>query len=160
MASGRNHDSATALWSLPWGLVIALVLGWRAGLIGAASFLIGGLWLSPDLDTRSLALRRWGALQWLWWPYRTLLPHRSFWSHGPMIGTLLRLLLLLGWGTLVMALLPGRSIAELPQVLLQAVRRHPVPALAVVVSLEASVWLHLLLDGDPWPSEWRRRHRR
>jgi len=160
MASGRNHDRATALWSLPWGLVIALVLGWRAGLIGAASFLIGGLWLSPDLDTRSLALRRWGALQWLWWPYRTLLPHRSFWSHGPMIGTLLRLLLLLGWGTLVMALLPGRSIAELPQVLLQAVRRHPVPALAMVVSLEASVWLHLLLDGDPWPSEWRRRHRR
>ena len=160
MASGRNHDRATALWSLPWGLVIALVLGWRAGLIGAASFLIGGLWLSPDLDTRSLALRRWGALQWLWWPYRTLLPHRSFWSHGPMIGTLLRLLLLLGWGTLVMALLPGRSIAELPQVLLQAVRRHPVPALAVVVSLEASVWLHLLLDGDPWPSEWRGRHRR
>jgi len=160
MASGRNHDRATALWSLPWGLVIALVLGWRAGLIGAASFLIGGLWLSPDLDTRSLALRRWGALQWLWWPYRPLLPHRSFWSHGPMIGALLRLLLLLGWGTLVMALLPGRSIAELPQVLLQAVRGHPVPALAVVLSLEASVWLHLLLDGDPWPSEWRRRHRR
>ena len=160
MASGRNHDRSTALWSLPWGLVIALVLGWQAGLIGAASFLIGGLWLSPDLDTRSLALRRWGTLQWLWWPYRTLLPHRSFWSHGPVIGTLLRLLLLLGWGTLVTALLPGQSIAELPQVLLQAVRRHPVPALAVVLSLEASVWLHLLLDGDPWPSEWRRRHRR
>ena len=160
MASGRNHDRATALWSLPWGLVVALVLGWRAGLIGATSFLFGGLWLSPDLDTRSLALRRWGALQWLWWPYRTVLPHRSFWSHGPVIGTLLRLLLLLGWGTLVTALLPGQSIAELPQVLLQAVRRHPVPALAVVLSLEASVWLHLLLDGDPWPSEWRRRHRR
>ena len=96
MASGRNHDRATALWSLPWGLVVALVLGWQAGLIAAASFLIGGLWLSPDLDTRSLALRRWGALQWLWWPYRTLLPHRSFWSHGPVIGTLLRLLTLRG----------------------------------------------------------------
>jgi uncharacterized metal-binding protein len=160
MASGRNHDHATALWSLPWGLVVALVLGWQGGLIAAASFLIGGLWLSPDLDTRSLALHRWGALQWLWWPYRTLLPHRSFWSHGPVIGTLLRLLLLLGWAGLVMALLPGPSVSELIQALVQGVRRHPSSALAVLLSLEASVWLHLLLDGDPWPSEWRRQRRR
>ena len=77
-----------------------------------------------------------------------------------MIGTLLRLLVLLGWAGLVMALLPGRSIAELPQALLQGIRRHPAPALALLLSLEASVWLHLLLDGDPWPSEWRGQHRR
>ena len=73
---------------------------------------------------------------------------------------LLRLLLLLGWAGLVMALLPGQSLSELIRALVQGVRRHPASALAVLLSLEASVWLHLLLDGDPWPSEWRRQRRR
>ena len=79
---------------------------------------------------------------------------------GSLTGSELRLLLLLGWAGLVMALLPGPSVSELIQALVQGVRRHPASALAVLLSLEASVWLHLLLDGDPWPSEWRRQRRR
>ena len=30
----------------------------------------------------------------------------------------------------------------------------------LLLGLEASVWLHLLQDGDPWPAEWTRRRRR
>ena len=28
-----------------------------------------------------------GSLGFLWWPYRLLIPHRSLWSHGPVLGT-------------------------------------------------------------------------
>ena len=91
MAAGPEHDRATVLWSAPLVLVVGLLLGPTTGLMAGAAFVVGGLWLSPDLDTRSNALRRWGPLAFLWWPYRRLIPHRSFWSHGPLIGTATRL---------------------------------------------------------------------
>jgi hypothetical protein len=62
LAQGREHDRATALVSLPVGLGTALLLNWPSGLIAAAAFSFGGLWLSPDLDTRCRALQRWGTL--------------------------------------------------------------------------------------------------
>ena len=34
-----------------------------------------GLHISPDLDTHSIAIKRWGILQRLWWPYQKLIPH-------------------------------------------------------------------------------------
>ena len=65
LATGRRHDQSIWVLSLPLGIAVGLVLGWAAALIAAASCLAGGLWLSPDLDTRSNALRRWGALGFL-----------------------------------------------------------------------------------------------
>ncbi|HJN36221.1 MAG: metal-binding protein [Prochlorococcus sp.] len=163
MASGHNHDTATRLWCLPLGITAGMLMGWSSGLITGAAFLIGGLWLSPDLDTRSRALRRWGPLQLLWWPYRRLIPHRSLFSHGPLIGTALRLSYLLALLALLLLLLsplglpaPARAAAAI-QDLLQA---QPQAILSLLLGLEASVWLHLIQDGDPMPHEWRRwRHR-
>jgi uncharacterized metal-binding protein len=48
----------------------------------------------PDLDTRSVQIRRWGLLRWIWWPYRRVVPHRSRLSHGVLVGTFLRLVYL------------------------------------------------------------------
>jgi len=166
MASGRDHDRATRLGWLPMTLLLGLGLGWPAGVAGGLAWLIGGLWLSPDLDTRSRALRRWGPLQGLWWPYRRLIPHRSFFSHGPLIGMALRLIwllavLLLLWQGLVT--LPMLAIAAPEQAVPRLVRwlmAQPRLLIAVLLGLEASVWLHLILDGDPMPAEWSRRWRR
>ena len=91
---GRSHDRATQLLALPFGLLWTPWLGWPGLAVAAGAFLVGGLWLSPDLDTRSLATRRWGPLRVLWWPYRHLIRHRSILSHSPLLGTLLRLLYL------------------------------------------------------------------
>ena len=169
MARGHDHDQATLLASAPFGLALAPLLGFQAGLIGTVAFVFGGLWLSPDLDTRSKPLHRWGPLRWIWWPYRRLLPHRSLFSHGPLIGMALRLLWLLGcsWMLWELAhglaqLLGGSSLpktAEIAGNLMQLCREHPRPLLAAALGLEASVWLHLLLDGDPLPVEWHRRYR-
>jgi len=148
------------LLSLPLGLVVAWPLGLIAGVITAAAFLVGGLWLSPDLDTRSNALHRWGPLGGIWWPYRRLIRHRSIWSHGPLIGTATRLLLLLAWTLLVSVLIPSISPILVLTNLQNTLQQYPLQATAMLLGLEASVWLHLIQDGDPWPAEWTRRRRR
>ena len=115
MASGEDHDKATCFWSLPFGFGLSFVMGLASGLIGGLAFVVGGLWLSPDLDTYSKPLKRWGLLQGLWWPYRKLIPHRSLFSHGPLIGTGLRLAYLMSWtGLLLMLLQPlGLSLIHI-----------------------------------------------
>ena len=148
------------LLSLPLGLMVAWPLGLSAGVITAAAFLVGGLWLSPDLDTRSNALHRWGPLGGIWWPYRRLIRHRSIWSHGPLIGTATRLLLLLAWTLLVSVLIPSVSPSLVLTNLQNTLQQYPQQAATMLLGLEASVWLHLIQDGDPWPAEWTRRRRR
>ncbi|MDG2991232.1 metal-binding protein [Candidatus Synechococcus calcipolaris G9] len=93
MPSGQTHDRLTWI-GCP---IIAVAVGclsrlWQLGAIAGISYLVGGLFLSPDLDTYSLPYQRWGYLRWLWWPYRQWIPHRSVLSHGPIIGTVLRLI--------------------------------------------------------------------
>jgi uncharacterized metal-binding protein len=154
MASGRRHDRTTRLLALPFGLLWWPVLGPTGAATGGLAFLVGGLWLSPDLDTRSNATRRWGPLGLFWWPYRRLLSHRSLLSHSPLLGTALRLLWLAAVVTAISAALhplgaPGpRDLLSHSLGLWQS--RRPL-LLTALVGLEASSWLHLLQDGDPIP---------
>jgi uncharacterized metal-binding protein len=172
MASGRSHDQATRRLALPFGLLWAPWLGLVGVAVAAGAFLVGGLWLSPDLDTRSRATQRWGPLGWLWWPYRRGLSHRSLFSHSPLIGTagrliylalalLLAALVIQGVSALAAGSPPLRSgdlaaggqaaarwLASLWQ------QQRPL-ILAALLGLEASSWLHLLQDGDPMP-RWPR----
>jgi uncharacterized metal-binding protein len=163
MASGRRHDRTTCWLALPFALLWGPALG-VAGVVSAGlGFLLGGLWLSPDLDTRSNATRRWGLLRWLWWPYRKVLPHRSLFSHSPLLGTAVRLaylaaLLLAGSVALSPLGAPAPSVwigwaGDLWQ-------HQRGPIVSALVGVEASSWLHLIQDGDPlprWPRSRRRR---
>ena len=154
MASGRGHDRATCVLALPFGVLWWARLGGSGLLVASLSFLAGGLLLSPDLDTRSNATRRWGPLKLLWWPYRRLMSHRSLLSHSPLLGTAGRLLYL---AVLLVALCQlGRPLGTpSPGWLLQALERlwlqQPSLLLTALVGLEASSWLHLIQDGDPLP---------
>lgn len=167
MASGREHDRLTLRLSLPFALLWWPALGPSGSATALVSFLVGGLWLSPDLDTPSNPTRRWGPLALLWLPYRKLLRHRSSLSHTPLVGTAGRLLyltaLLLALGLVLTPLGlahqltgPAGALAEAEQLWRQ---QRPLVLLALV-GLEASAWLHLLQDGDPMPKRprlWRRR---
>jgi uncharacterized metal-binding protein len=154
LASGRVHDRATVLLSLPFGLLWWPWLGIPGLLTASLSFLLGGLWLSPDLDTGSNPSRRWGPLRLLWWPYRRCLSHRSLLSHSPLLGTsgrlLYMLLLLIGFCLLARPLgaPPPDRLLDLAEELWQ--RHQPLPLVALA-GLEASAWLHLIQDGDPLP---------
>ncbi|MFI0403714.1 MAG: DUF2227 family putative metal-binding protein [Cyanobium sp.] len=159
MAMGRAHDRATTLLALPFGLLWGPALGWGGVVLASGLFLLGGLWLSPDLDTFSRSTARWGPLHRLWWPYRRLLRHRSLLSHSPLLGTAGRLAYLLMALALLRLLLdvgPWESIPlahpqTWPAFGLQLWQQHRALVICALVALEASSWLHLLQDGDPLP---------
>lgn len=95
MPSGRTHDRIT-LWCLPFvaGLTLALTHSSNITLSLASGFLFSGLMFGPDLDIYSRQFIRWGRLRVIWIPYQKLFRHRSIFSHGPIIGTLIRSLYL------------------------------------------------------------------
>ncbi|XZF66307.1 MAG: metal-binding protein [Gloeotrichia echinulata DVL01] len=95
MPSGQTHDRIT-MYALP---LVTGVTFWqtRSGnltLLVAGGFIFGGLMFGPDLDIYSVQFQRWGFLRWIWLPYQKSLRHRSFLSHGPIIGTTLRVVYL------------------------------------------------------------------
>jgi uncharacterized metal-binding protein len=89
-ASGRNHDRAI-LFASPLVLVVGCWQFGELGIIAGASHLLGGLYLSPDLDLISRPYKRWGVLRFIWLPDQRLIPYRSPLSHAPVLGLLLRL---------------------------------------------------------------------
>ena len=95
MPSGHIHDRIT-LWSLPW-IVGATYIVTRHGevtLLMGGGFFFSGLMFGPDLDIYSAQYKRWGVLRWIWLPYRKFFHHRSLFSHGFIIGTVIRVIYL------------------------------------------------------------------
>ncbi len=156
MASGLKHEKFSKLLTVPFGFIIGAAMDWTSGCAAALAFLFGGIWLSPDLDTRSKALKRWGILQWIWWPYRKLIKHRSFLSHGPFIGTTLRILYLGLISYLLLLLFTETNRIEILDRIQTQVLLRPQIIIALLLGIEASVWLHLLLDGDPLPTQLKK----
>jgi uncharacterized metal-binding protein len=111
------------------------------GLIAASSHLLGGLYLSPDLDLKSIPWKRWGILKFIWLPYQKFIPHRHWLSHAPVIGSAVRLLYL-------GVLLSPVAIAlywELQPLQLGNDFRNSVAV--ALIGVELSALNHLLLDG-------------
>jgi len=110
MPSGRTHDSIT-LWSLPVVAAITFERTRNAGLtlLLAGGYLFSGLMFGPDLDIYSRQYKRWGPLRWIWLPYRWSMRHRSMLSHGPLIGTVGRIIYLLLWLGLGLGVIGGLS---------------------------------------------------
>lgn len=57
-------------------------------------YLFGGYYFSPDLDIDSAIYYRWKFFRWIWKPYRLIITHRSIFSHGLIIGTIIRIIYL------------------------------------------------------------------
>ena len=98
MPSGSTHDRIT-LWLFP-GVVFITYLITRDGeltLLLGGGFFFAGLMFGPDLDIYSIQFKRWGILRVIWLPYQKLLRHRSWFSHGLIIGTIIRIVYLLLW---------------------------------------------------------------
>jgi uncharacterized metal-binding protein len=95
MPSGQTHDRIT-IWSVPVvaGITLISTRSSNVTLLVAGGFMFGGLMFGPDLDIYSRQFQRWGFLRWIWLPYQKSLRHRSFLSHGPIIGTTLRVVYL------------------------------------------------------------------
>ncbi len=138
MASGANHDRGI-LFTTPIIGIIGVSYSIELGIIAASAHLLGGLYLSPDLDLVSKPYKRWGWLRWIWIPYQKFIPHRSPLSHAPVLGSLIRLAYLALWLSGFWLIFPG----------LQQMQWHITwdKAIAFLVGVELSALNHLLLDG-------------
>jgi uncharacterized metal-binding protein len=168
MPSGRTHDRIT-LWSLPAiaGLTYLLTHQSQLTLIVAGAFLFSGLMYGPDLDIYSVQYKRWGKLRWIWIPYQSSLKHRSWLSHGAIVGTVLRMLYLLVFSFAIA--IPTVAIAQLiigfewnwQQAVIAAialVRDRPQEAIALFIGLELGAMSHSISD---WlGSAFKRRQKR
>lgn len=96
----------------------------------SAAHLVSGLLFSCDLDIDSIEYERWGPLRVIWWPYKETVPHRSWLSHGLVIGPLLRLAYFscIVYGLLWLVLrATGNALLlrELEQSFARTLREHP-----------------------------------
>jgi uncharacterized metal-binding protein len=104
MPSGRTHDLITFLLVAPTAAAAYyFTSNWTIVAIISATMVFGGLMFGPDLDIQSRQYARWGPLRFLWWPYKTILPHRSRWSHSILLGTFIRVIYFLAVITLALA---------------------------------------------------------
>jgi uncharacterized metal-binding protein len=150
MASGKNHDLSILVCTPIVGILSSYyTLSLELAIIASSAHLLGGFYLSPDLDLRSKPYKRWGWLRWIWIPYQKSIPHRSFLSHAPILGTTLRLGYLttfvlafcyLGW-IIIWSLFPDSNSI---QIQLEITWKK---AIVFLVALELSALNHLLLDG-------------
>jgi len=102
MPNARTHDAITFMLAAPAAAAAYAATGHAAAaVIVGVSFLFGGLMFGPDLDTVSRQYSRWGVLRFLWFPYRSFFSHRSRFSHGLILGALLRVFYFAGVLTLL-----------------------------------------------------------
>lgn len=94
MPNGKTHDIITAV-STP-----LVYLGsnnifhhdQKINVIITVAFLFSSLMFNGDLDIDSRPYRRWSVLRFIWLPYRNIFEHRSIWTHGIIIGTIIRII--------------------------------------------------------------------
>lgn len=105
MPSGKTHDAITFILTVPaFATAYIATKNLGAAATVAAAFLFGGIMFGPDLDTISRQYSRWFFLRFLWLPYRWCFKHRSRFSHGLILGALLRVIYFLGVSTLAVYL--------------------------------------------------------
>lgn len=156
MPSGRTHDRLT-LWMVPAiaGLSLVLTHSSRLTLIVCGGFLFSGLMLGPDLDIHSVQFKRWGWFRWIWLPYRHSVRHRSPLSHGPITGTVIRVLYLIGWLGLITLLVAslineiwqlGWTWRDMGGLVGRSLQRYSTDWLALVIGLEIGALSHYVPD--------------
>jgi uncharacterized metal-binding protein len=175
MPSGATHDRIT-LTCLPLVGGIALLASRSTSITLSltGSFLFSGLMFGPDLDIYSVQFKRWGLLCWIWRPYQKGLRHRSWLSHGPIVGTMLRLLYLGLWAALLGAIAfsigiathwtvwDWHSIAVVRDNTLRFGFQFSWEIGAALVGLELGAMSHSFSDslGSAWGRLWNRKRSR
>lgn len=105
MPNGRTHDKITFITTPFVGVsafIIFLNLNNGATLMSTliltliiiASYFFASMMFNGDLDSHTKPFNRWWVFKMIWIPYQLMFLHRSFWTHGIIIGTVVRLVYL------------------------------------------------------------------
>ena len=147
MPDGKVHVAAAIVALLPSGMTAmgAGCYGWSPTAVAVIAYLVGTVWLSPDLDLVSQPYMAWGPFKLIWWPYMKLVPHRGWLSHGPIVGTLARIAVLVIYASIVTTVLVFLGVVTPPEVQ-KALRIDLWIPVAILVGLEVSATVHIALD--------------
>ena len=96
MSNKYGHDITTCFLTPIVAFLSIVYLGTFPGVLISLGFVFAGFMFNGDLDCHSSPYTRWLFLRFLWIPYRWFGSHRSLISHGPVIGTVVRVLWLAG----------------------------------------------------------------
>lgn len=92
MANGKAHEKLNISF-LVLGVLVAVIMFNKDWYVNGSylilGYLIGTFYLNPDLDLVSRPFKRWGIIKFVWYPYQTF-KHRSIWTHGYIIGDVIR----------------------------------------------------------------------
>jgi len=93
MPSGKTHDKITFV-VLPIVVLTAYLIfnSFYLTLILSLSYLFSALMFNGDLDTNSKPYNRWYVFKMIWIPYQLMFGHRSIFTHGIIIGTIIRII--------------------------------------------------------------------
>jgi uncharacterized metal-binding protein len=145
MPSGRTHTKINLI-SLPVVLFMLFSYGltnFDFLLTFAIGFLIGTFFLTPDLDTYSNAYNKWGLLRIFWYPYRSVMPHRSFFTHTIIIGDIIRIVYMLIVFSPFLFLL---NVIALGGNLIEIAKEHEVEITTFVMGIVVASTLHIIAD--------------
>jgi len=136
MPAGKTHDKISIIF-LPILLVIFyfIGLGTATTIILTLSYLFSSFMFNGDLDLHSTPYNRWLFLKWIWLPYQNMFSHRSIYTHGLIIGTIIRLIYV-GIIPLTIMFFMGISLSFLTNPL----------TLLIVIGLELGAALHTIAD--------------
>jgi len=174
MPSGKTHEKINWVFLLLLNLA-SFCLGYHFSLITlffTIGYVFGTYFLGPDLDTKSRPFYRWKALRFIWIPYRKTFHHRSFWTHGLVVGDLIRigylcmlyLLLVYGFAILcngIFSLLPGKIGLDslyLHHLLIQWMSEHFSFVFSFIGGIVIASAAHIIADHTV--SYWKRKKRK
>ncbi|WP_330203222.1 metal-binding protein [Cyanobacterium sp. Dongsha4] len=170
MPSGKIHDQIT-WFCLPLVIILFFIVTKSLLLttLGGFGFVFSGLMFGPDLDIYSIQFQRWRFFRFIWLPYQKTLKHRSIFSHGFLLGTLIRLIYL----SLILFILAilGVAIAQLifgfgwhwQKFIFNSYRvlknNYWQEVLSLFIGLELGAMSHYLADdiGSKWKSRQRKK---
>ena len=99
--------------------------------------------LTPDLDTYSNAYNKWGFLRIFWYPYKKVMPHRSFFTHTIILGDVIRIAYMLIVFSPFLFLL---NVIALDGNLIEIAKKHEVEIVTFLMGIVVASTLHIIAD--------------
>lgn len=95
MPNGKTHDKIT-LYTTPVVGILSYVAtkSFQLTAIITFTYVFASFMFNGDLDTNSKPYNRWWLFKMIWIPYQLMFTHRSIFTHGIIIGTIVRIIYL------------------------------------------------------------------
>lgn len=93
MPQGKTHDIITIVVSpIIIGVTYHFTKDYKIIGIITLTYLFASFMFNGDLDTNSAPYNRWFIFKMIWIPYQLMFEHRSIFTHGLIIGTIVRII--------------------------------------------------------------------